>query len=325
MNIGNLKIDSPVLLAPMAGITDMAFRILCKEQGCGLVFTEMISAKAIMYNNPKTDILLQTDEKEGPVGVQLFGNDPKIMSKIARQIDCNKISLFDINMGCPVPKIVNNGEGSALMRNPKLAGEIIKAISESVDKPLIVKIRKGIDGNNNAVEMAKIAEDNGAKAITIHGRTREEYYSGNADWDIIREVKGTVSIPVIGNGDIFTPIDAKKMFEYTNCDGIMVARGAQGNPWIFNEINNYLKEGIIIERPNTKEILNTILRHARILIELKGEYIAVREMRKHISWYTKGMKNSSKIRRDINQIEDYKELVKLVSKLSDNINLKAID
>lgn len=315
MNIGNLIIDSPILLAPMAGITDMVFRILCKEQGCGLVFTEMVSAKAIMYNNPKTDVLLQTNEKEEPVGVQLFGNDPKIIADIANQINNDKIALFDINMGCPVPKIVNNGEGSALMRNPKLIGKIIKTVSNSVDKPVTVKIRKGIDGNINAVEIAKIAEENGAMAITIHGRTREEYYSGTADWDIIKEVKKSVSIPVIGNGDIFTAIDAKKMFEYTNCDGVMVARGAQGNPWIFREINSYLHSGIIPERPSIEEIINTILLHTKMLIELKGEYIAVREMRKHISWYTKGMKNSSKIRRDINQIEDYKELQMLVKEL----------
>ncbi|PKM95162.1 MAG: tRNA dihydrouridine synthase DusB [Firmicutes bacterium HGW-Firmicutes-1] len=306
MNIGKLELGNKVLLAPMAGVTDMPFRLLCKEQGCGLVYTEMVSAKAIMYRNPKCDLLLQTHKAEGPVGVQLFGSDPKILAEMAQKIDSDAVSVFDVNMGCPVPKVVNNGEGSALMRNPKLIGEIVKAISDRVEKPVTVKIRKGFDESSiNAVEVAKIAEANGANAITIHGRTREQYYSGKADWDIIRQVKAAVAIPVIGNGDIFSPIDAKRMLEVTGCDGVMVARGAQGNPWIFKEILHYLETSELLERPSISEIVDTIMRHTKLLIDLKGEYIGVREMRKHISWYTKGMKNSSKIRQEINHVESF--------------------
>ncbi|PKM51292.1 MAG: tRNA dihydrouridine synthase DusB [Firmicutes bacterium HGW-Firmicutes-7] len=316
MNIGKLELSNQVLLAPMAGVTDMPFRLLCKEQGCSLVYTEMVSAKAIMYENPKTELLLQTDKAEGPVGVQLFGSDPKVLAEMAQRIDSDAISVFDVNMGCPVPKVVNNGEGSALMRTPKLIGEIVRAITDKVEKPVTVKIRKGFDENSiNAVEVALIAEANGAKAITVHGRTRAQYYTGKADWDIIRQVKKAVSIPVIGNGDIFSAIDAKKIIDMTGCDGIMVARGAQGNPWIFREILHYLETFEIIEKPSTEEVVSTIMRHARLLIELKGEYIGVREMRKHISWYTKGMKNSSKIRHQINQVESFDGLKRQIDAL----------
>lgn len=316
MNIGKLTIRNPVLLAPMAGVTDMPFRLLCKEQGCDLAYTEMVSAKALLYQNVKTDILLQTDPAEGLIGVQLFGSDPNIIADMACRIDNDKIALFDINMGCPVPKVVNNGEGSALMKNPKLIGEIVRALSDVVDKPVTVKIRKGFnDDLINAVEVAKIAEANGADIITVHGRTREQYYSGKADWGIIKQVKEAVTIPVIGNGDIFTPIDAKLMFDNTGCDGIMVARGAQGNPWIFREIKEYLEKGELIARPSIEEIVKTIIRHAELLIAHKGEYIGVREMRKHISWYTKGIKNASHIRQEMNQVETYEKLKKLIAEL----------
>lgn len=316
MNIGELSLGNPILLAPMAGVTDMPFRILCKEQGCGLVYTEMVSAKALFYQSVKTDLLLETDATEGKVGVQLFGKEPTIIADMAQRIDKEQVGLFDVNMGCPVPKVVNNGEGSALMRQPKLAGEIIRALSDAVQKPVTVKIRKGFDESQvNAVEIAKIAEANGAKAITVHGRTREQYYSGKADWDIIAQVKAAVSIPVIGNGDIFRAQDAKQMFERTGCDGIMVARGAQGNPWIFREILQYLKTGELLERPTVEEVISTILRHAEMLIALKGTYIGVREMRKHISWYTKGMKHATHIRHEVNQIEDYEGIQKLLDGL----------
>lgn len=316
MKIGNIEIGNPILLAPMAGVTDMPFRVLCKEQGCDLAYTEMVSAKALFYQNVKTEVLLQTDPKEGQVGVQLFGSDPKILSDMAGKIDNESIALIDVNMGCPVPKVVNNGEGSALMKNPKLIGEIVKALTDNVKKPVTVKIRKGFnDDSVNAVEVAKIAEANGASIITVHGRTREQYYSGKADWNIIKEVKKAVSIPVIGNGDIFSAQAAKRMFEETECDGIMVARGAQGNPWIFKEIKHYLQKGELLERPTIEEIVEMILRHCQNLIAYKGEYIGIREMRKHTSWYTKGIKNASHIRHEINQVETYDELKQLIEGL----------
>jgi len=306
MNIGNIHVHNNLILAPMAGVTDLPFRKLCKEQGCGLVYTEMVSAKAIYFENKKTSTLLQTESFERPVAVQLFGSDPKLIAEMAKKIDDDSIDIFDINMGCPVPKVVNNNEGSALMKNPKLVGEIINQLSKAVNKPITIKIRKGFDEDNiNAVEIAKVAEDNGAKAIAVHGRTREQYYSGMADWEIIKKVKESVSIPVIGNGDVSTPYDAKRLLEETNCDGIMIGRAARGNPWIFKQINHFLKTGEIIKGPSRDEIIETIMRHTKMLIEVKGEYIGIREMRKHVAWYTKGMKNATKIRNLINQIEDF--------------------
>ncbi|NLJ87271.1 MAG: tRNA dihydrouridine synthase DusB [Epulopiscium sp.] len=321
MKIADVNIPNPVFLAPMAGVTDLPFRLLCKEMGCGLVYTEMISAKGLFYGNENTKLLLEVDEKEHPVAVQIFGSDAEIMSQMAKKLEETDIDIIDINMGCPAPKIVKNNEGSALMRNPKKIGEIVKAVSSSVKKPVTIKIRKGFDDNNiNAVEVAKIAEENGAAAIAVHGRTREQFYSGRADWDIIKQVKEAVSIPVIANGDVFSPEDAKRLFEETNCNAIMVGRAAQGNPWIFKRILHYLKKGEILDEPLAQEKINTALRHAKMLIEYKGEYIGIREMRKHVSWYTKGLLNAGILRDKINKAKDYKELENLLLEYLQQIN-----
>jgi len=322
LQIGSLKLKNKILLAPMAGVTDLPFRKICKEQGCGLAYTEMISAKAIYYNNKKTEQLLESDEDEGQVGVQLFGSDPKMIANMAKKIDRPDIVTFDVNMGCPVPKVVNNNEGSALMKNPLLIGEIVARLVEATHKPVTIKIRKGFDKDLvNAVEVALIAEKNGASAVTVHGRTRDQYYSGKADWDIIKAVKEAVSIPIIGNGDVFTGKDAKALFEYTGCDGIMIGRGCQGNPWIFSEINTYLQTGQVIDRPELDTIIRMILRQAKELAALKGEYQAIREMRKHVSWYTKGLSHGIKMRVAVNSIEDIATLEKeLVHILGEVVN-----
>lgn len=315
LNIGGVELPSPVGLAPMAGVTDLPFRILCREQGCGLMCTEMVSAKALLYKNKNTKPLLETVPEEHPLAVQLFGSDPEIMSQMALHLEEGPYDIIDINMGCPVPKIVNNGEGSALMKNPKLAGEIISAMVKKLKKPVTVKFRKGFnDQSVNAVEFAKMAEQSGAAAVTVHGRTREQFYSGKADWDIIRQVKEAVSIPVIGNGDIFTPEDAARMMEETGCDGVMAARGAKGNPWLFHRINHYLETGEILPQPSLSEIRDMILRHARLQVEYKGEFIAMREMRKHVAWYTAGCPHSAALRNDINMVETLEGLIELVDK-----------
>lgn len=315
LKIGNVELDSPVALAPMAGVTDLPFRILCREQGCGLMCTEMVSAKALLYKNRNTKPLLETKPEERPVAVQLFGSDPDIMSEMALMLEEGPYDIIDVNMGCPVPKIVNNGEGSALMKNPKLAGEILSAMTRKLKKPVTVKFRKGFnDESVNAVEFAKMAEQSGAAAVAVHGRTREQFYSGKADWDIIRQVKEAVSIPVIGNGDIFTPQDAGRMLRETGCDGVMVARGAKGNPWIFRRIDHYLKTGEVLPKPKPEEVKQMILRHAALLAEFKGEYTAMREMRKHVSWYTAGYPHSAALRNDINLVETMEELQELVLK-----------
>lgn len=314
MKIGNIEIENCLALGPMAGVTDLPFRLLCKEMGCNMLYTEMVSAKAILYKNKNTKELLNIDKNEHPVGVQLFGSDPDIMAQIAAQVEEEECDFIDINMGCPVPKIVNNGEGSALLKQPKLVEEILTKMVKAVNKPVTVKIRKGFEnGTVYAVEIAKIAESCGVSAIAVHGRTREQYYSGKADWDVIKDVKKAVKIPVIGNGDIFSAEDAKAMKEYTGCDGLMVARGARGNPWIFREIKEYLENGNVIDKPTINDIREMIIRHAKMLVNYKGEYTGIREMRKHIAWYTAGLPHSAELRRMCNQIETMENLVETVN------------
>lgn len=314
MNIRNVKIDNPYILAPMAGVTDLPFRLLCKEQGAGLLCMEMISAKALQYKNKNTKALLAIHPKEYPVSLQLFGSDPKIISEQAKRIEELPFQILDINMGCPVPKVVKNGEGSALMKNPKLVYEIVYQTARAIQKPVTVKIRKGFDDACiNAVEIAKIIEEAGGAAVAVHGRTREQYYSGKADWEIIRQVKEAVSIPVIGNGDVTSGEKALEMRERTGCDGVMIGRGAQGNPWIFHELLEYDRTGKLPPRPSKEQIKETMLRHARLQLEFKGEYLGIREMRKHVTWYTKGMEGSAKLRDDINKVESYAELESLLN------------
>lgn len=309
LTIGNVTLENNLVLAPMAGVTDLPFRVLCKEQGAGLICMEMVSAKGIYYNNKNTESLLTTTEEERPVSLQLFGSDPQIMSEMAKKIEERPFDILDINMGCPVPKVVNNGEGSALMKNPKLVYEIVSQIVKAIQKPVTVKIRKGFDEEHvNAVEIAKIAEEAGASAVAVHGRTREQYYSGKADWDIIRRVKEAVSIPVIGNGDILTAKDALAMKQQTNCDGFMIGRGAQGNPWIFRQILHSLETGEELPKPTMEEVTEMLLRHARAQIAFKGGVVGIREMRKHAAWYTSGYKNSARLRGKINEVETYEDL-----------------
>ena len=311
--IGNVKIDGNLALGPMAGVTDMPFRTLCKEQGAGLLCMEMISAKAISYKNKNTRELMKIDPVEHPISLQLFGSEPQLMAEVAKEIEEEPFDILDINMGCPVPKVVRNGEGSALMKNPKLVYEIVSAMVKAIDKPVTVKIRKGFDDSCiNAVEIAKIIEEAGAAAVAVHGRTREQYYSGQADWDIIRQVKEAVSIPVIGNGDVTSPQKAEELVKQTGCDGIMIARGAQGNPWIFSEMITYEETGTLPERPGKEEVRDMMLRHARLQLKYKGEFIGIREMRKHVAWYTKGLKGSAKLREEINRVESYQELEELL-------------
>lgn len=316
LKIGNVVLDNSYILGPMAGVTDLPFRLLCKEQGAGLICTEMVSAKGILYNNKNTESLLQIHPDETPVSLQLFGSDPKIVSEMAKRVEERPFAFLDINMGCPVPKVVKNGEGSALMREPKLVYELVRAVVKAIEKPVTVKIRKGFDDEHvNAVEIAKIIEEAGAAAVAVHGRTREQYYSGKADWDIIRQVKEAVSIPVIGNGDVTSGEKAIAMREQTGCDGVMIARGAQGNPWIFSELLAYEEMGIIPPRPSVDEIRSTMLRHAQLQIEYKGEFCGIREMRKHVAWYTKGMHGSARLREQINMVESYEELQKILTVL----------
>ncbi|MDE6387359.1 MAG: tRNA dihydrouridine synthase DusB [Lachnospiraceae bacterium] len=313
LTIGSVILENNIILAPMAGVTDLPFRLLCSEQGAGMCCMEMISAKAILYKNKNTESLLEIHPKEGAVSLQLFGSDPKIISEMAKQIEDRPFEIFDINMGCPVPKVVGNGEGSALMKQPKLVEEIITALVKAVHKPVTVKIRKGFDEEHvNAVEIAKIAEASGAAAVAVHGRTREQYYAGEADWDIIAQVKQSVNIPVIGNGDVTDGVSAEKMLGTTGCDAIMIGRAARGNPWIFRQIGDYLEDGTVMPKPDREEVKAAILRHAQLQLECKGEYTGIREMRKHVSWYTVGMPHSARLRQRVNMVESFEELERLV-------------
>lgn len=316
LQIGNVILDNNLILAPMAGVTDLPFRLLCRQQGAGLVCMEMVSAKAIYYHNKNTEALMEIHPDERPASLQLFGSDPDIISEMAKKIEDRPFSILDINMGCPVPKVVNNGEGSALLKNPKLVEEIVTKTVKAIKKPVTVKIRKGFnDQSVNAVEIARIAEGCGAAAVAVHGRTREQYYAGKADWDIIRQVKEAVKIPVIGNGDVTDGLSAKAMLEQTGCDGIMIGRAVRGNPWIFREITHYLEKGCPGEAKTCQEVRDMILRHAKMELAFKGEYTAVREMRKHIAWYTAGYPNSAALRREINAMETFEQLKNAVENI----------
>ncbi|MCR4834512.1 MAG: tRNA dihydrouridine synthase DusB [Butyrivibrio sp.] len=311
LKIGNVELENNVILGPMAGISDLPFRLLCHEQGAGLVCMEMVSAKAITYKNKNTDKLMDIHPSEHPVSLQLFGSEPDVMAEATRMIADKPYDILDVNMGCPVPKVVGNGEGSALMKKPELIEEIVKALVSATDRPVTVKIRKGFNDNSiNAVECALAAQQGGAAAVAVHGRTREQYYSGKADWSIIAKVKDAVNIPVIGNGDVVDGASAKALFEETGCDGIMIARAAQGNPWIFREVVSYLKGEGTPDRPSPQEVYDTVMRHADLQLEYKGEYIGIREMRKHVSWYTAGYPGSARFRNIINQMEDMESLKK---------------
>ncbi len=323
MNIGNLTVKNNVFLAPMAGITDLVFRTICKEHGCGLVYSEMVSAKGIFHKNKNTREMLKISEKERPCAVQLFGSDPEILADTAKEIE-EYADIIDINMGCPAPKIVKNNEGSALMKNPVLIGKIIKSVSSAVKKPVTVKFRKGFDDTCiNAPEIAEIAEKNGASAVAVHGRTREQYYSGKADWDIIKEVKNRVKIPVIGNGDVDSPEKAKALFEYTGCDAVMIGRASEGNPWIFSRTVHYINTGELLPEPTAEEKLALSLKHLDMLVKYKGEYIGVREMRQHLGKYIKGLPHCAEARFHINKAETQKEMADFVEELLSK-NLKHI-
>lgn len=319
LKIGNVTIKNQLILGPMAGVTDLPFRLLCAEQGAGLVCMEMVSAKGILYNNKNTEELLTIDEREHPVSLQLFGADPDIMSEMAKKIEDRPFDILDINMGCPVPKVVNNGEGSALMKDPLLAGKIIERIANAIRKPVTVKIRKGFDETCcNAKELAYIAQESGAAAVAVHGRTREQYYAGNADWDVIRQVKEAVSIPVIGNGDLHTAQDVLRMRDQTGCDGFMIARGAQGNPWVFSQILTMLRTGKEAPVPTAREVADMVLRHARMQLEWKGSYTGIREMRKHAAWYTSGYRHASRFRSGLNAVETLEQLEELMERFAES-------
>lgn len=314
--IGTVEIPNRFVLAPMAGVTDLAFRRLCKEQGAGLLCMEMISAKAISYKNKNTRALMEIDPVEHPISMQLFGSEPELMTEVAKEIEEEPFDILDINMGCPVPKVVNNGEGSALLKTPDLIEEIVRKVSSAIKKPVTVKVRIGFENEPiDIVEIAKRIEDAGAAALAVHGRTRQQYYSGTADWDTIRRVKEAITIPVVGNGDVDSPLKAEALIKQTGCDAVMIGRAVRGNPWLFRELNHYFQTGELLGRPSAEEIREMILRHARKQIELKGEFVGIREMRKHVAWYTAGMRHSAGLRRESNTIESYEALEQLLSRL----------
>ena len=316
IQIGDVFLSSPLILAPMAGVTDLPFRVLCAEHGAGMVCMEMISAKALTYHNKNTFEMLRIDDRERCVSLQLFGREPEVMAEAAKMIEEEPFDVLDINMGCPVPKVVNNGEGSALMKEPVLVGKIIETVSKAIRKPVTVKIRSGFDEEHiNAVEIAHIAQESGAKAVAVHGRTRKQFYSGQADWEIIRKVKEKLSIPVFGNGDVTDLVSYKEICRQTGCDAVLIGRAARGNPWIFSNILSGIKYGEVPQRPEGREVTDMMIRHGRMLCECKGEYVAVREMRQHASWYTAGYPNSAAFRRRINEVNSMEELERMVQEL----------
>lgn len=316
LKIGNVELENNIVLAPMAGVTDLPFRILCRELGAGMVCMEMISAKALSYHNKNTVDLMKIYEGEHPVSMQLFGSEPELIGEVVEEINSNPNDILDFNMGCPVPKVVNNGEGSALMKNPDLAYKIMEQLVKHSTKPVTVKFRKGFDLEHvNAVEIAKAAEAAGVSAVAVHGRTRAQYYSGEADWDIIGQVKAAVNIPVIGNGDVTSPEKAMRLTQMTGCDGIMIGRGAEGNPWIFRDVKHYLETGELLPPPSREEKKSVAIRHSELMLQYKGEYIATKEMRKHLAWYTAGMPNSSKFRQKINSMETMEQLLEGVNEI----------
>jgi len=320
MQIGSVTIDNRVFLAPMAGVTDMPFRVLCKEQGAGLVYTEMVSAKGMHYNSERTYRIAEINPEEKPCAIQIFGSDPGIMAEIAAELNNSEADIIDINMGCPTPKITKNGEGSALMKTPDLAGKIVKSVVNATSKPVTVKIRMGWDEENiNAVEIGNIAEENGARAVTIHGRTRQQFYSGKADWSIIKKLKQALSIPVIGNGDIFSPEDAARMFNETGCDAVMIGRGARGNPWIFKRTLHFLNTGVLLPEPSFEEKIKTTIRHMEMLIDSTDERFGVLEMRKHIAWYLKGMRNSSYVKDRIFKLTNKDDITAVLNDYAESL------
>lgn len=314
MKIGNITLDNPFFLAPLAGITDSPFRRICKEQGAGMVYSEMISGKGLYYNDKATERLLTISPEEKPIGYQIFGSEPEIIAYTVKALSERENVLIDINMGCPVPKVVKNGEGSALLRQPELVGELVRAAVEAADKPVTAKIRIGWNADSiNGVEIAQIIEAAGASALAVHGRTREQYYSGKADWDEIKRIKEAVKIPVIGNGDVFSGEDALRLMDYTGCDFVMIARGAMGNPWIFREALALWQGKALPEPPSREEKAQTMLKQLQWLFAEKGEYAAVREMRKHVGWYLKGEKGAAEVRRMVNTIQEARVLQEVIA------------
>lgn len=316
MKIGSVELKNNIIQAPMAGVSDLPFRVLCCEQGAGMTCMEMISDEAVVHHNRNTKQLLEIDPAEECVTLQIFGRKPETMSEAVRMIQETPYHILDINMGCPVPKIVKDGKGSALMKEPLLVGQIVETLVKVSDKPVTVKIRSGFDPEHiNAPEIAHIAEESGASAVTVHARTREQGYSGEANREVIRSVKDRITIPVIGNGDVTDPLRARSMIEETGCDGVMIGRGLQGNPWLMGDVIHYLEKGCFREKPGDKERMEMILRHGRMLIDYKGEYTGIREMRKHISWYTAGYPHSAALRRSINEMETYEQMEEAVRTL----------